>query len=177
MSEPNGLSRARRGFTLVELLVVITIIMLLVGLLVVLIRGMVDRSRNAKTTAIVKMLDQGCHEYHTDYGKFPPQDMPKSQSLHKYLGADRIVTAAYVEPGRPAPTIKKPPIIDFRIDMLEGPPASTDPNPPVNVIDAWGKVIEYANPGTYNKKAVDIWSLGKDDADPEDDMNNWVKDF
>lgn len=187
-SEPRGRARrgllsgaerqtsAKEGFTLVELLVVITIIMLLIGLLVVLIRGIVDKARNTKTAAIVKMLDQGCHSYHTDYGVFPPNDMSGSASLHKYLGKDRMIDAQFVESGV-APKIKKPPIIQFNMDILDGNPTTTEPNPPVKIIDAWGKPVRYANPGVKNRKAVDIWSDGKDDTDPADDINNWDKDY
>ncbi|HTF58022.1 MAG TPA: type II secretion system protein GspG [Planctomycetota bacterium] len=39
--------------------------------------------------------------------------------------------------------------------------------------DAWGRPIQYRNPGIHNPKGVDLWSLGPDPDDPSDDLGNW----
>ena len=56
-----------KGFTLVELLIVIAIIGLLMALLVVLIQGLMDRARYAKTQSMVKAMMVGCEMYKADF--------------------------------------------------------------------------------------------------------------
>ena len=82
----------KKGFTLVEILVVITIITLLVSLMVVLIANIIDRARYAKTAATIKLLDEACKSYHLDFGVYPPKDRGvNSASLHHHLGIERRI--------------------------------------------------------------------------------------
>ncbi len=175
--------RMRKGFTLVELLVVIVIIMILAALLVVLISGVVERARYAKTAAVIKMLDKGCQDYRIDFGMYPPNDKGDSRCFHYYLGRERLVKTQEVEAG---PELKKklPPLIEFGLDMLQTGAGPANPDRPCPIIDAWGNLVRYKNPGFYNKKGVDIWSPGRngaDELDPMsgnfDDVSNWVKDY
>ena len=174
------------GFTLIEMLVVIAIILTLMALLVVLIKGMIDKARWAKTASTIRMCDQACHTYRIDFGIWPKDDKGgDSKSLHYYLGRDRLIRA--FESNAPSvPIIRKPPLIEFNADTLDlVGNAVPDPNSPLDVIDAWGKHIRYRSSApTYNKQAVDIWSQGANgtlEGDPTnsafDDVTNWVKDF
>lgn len=176
----------RKGFTLVELLVVITIITLLVSLLVVLISNVIDKARYAKTIATVKLLDNGCRQYRIDFNVFPPNDRGGSASLHHHLGIQRKIATLRPDMG-PQMVSTKPPIIEFQRDMLqERPGAPPDPlNNPVQIVDAFDNPIRYQGyPGKFNKKGVDIWSPGKNGKDElvetvngYDDVTNWAKDF
>jgi len=175
----------RKGFTLVELLVVITIITLLVSLLVVLIANILDKARYAKTAAVVKLLDDACKTYHLDFGQYPPNDKQDSRSLHHHLGIPRKIVVQRSDVGGNLVT-KKPPIVEFQRDMLGDAKAGfPDPmNNPVPIVDAWDNPIRYKVPGKYNKKGVDIWSPGKDGKDqlddtlPDyDDVTNWSKEY
>jgi prepilin-type N-terminal cleavage/methylation domain-containing protein len=173
-----------RGFTLVEMLVVITIILILLAFLVVLIVGVVDRARYAKTTAIVTGLDKACHAYFQDYNVYPPNDKGDSRSLHYYLGRERYVKAQHTS-GGPELKTKKPPLIDFNADWLQLAKGTTpNADQPVPIVDAWDQLIKYKNPGTKNPRTIDIWSSGKNGTDeldplaPEfDDVTNWVKEY
>jgi prepilin-type N-terminal cleavage/methylation domain-containing protein len=173
-----------RGFTLVEMLVVIAIITILMAFLVVLIVGVVDRARYAKTTSTVTMLDKGCNTYFLDFNVYPPNDKGDSRSLHYYLGRERYVKAQHTS-GGPELKTRKPPIIDFNADVLQlAKGAAPNPDQPVPIVDAWEQLIKYRLPGTWNKKTVDIWSSGKDGVDQLDpthkdfdDVTNWVKEY
>jgi len=166
--------RVRRGFTLVEMLVVISIILLLCALVVVLIKGSIDRSKNAKSKSLIEMLDKACSDYRVDFGVFPPG--PGSQNLHLALGSPRTMVTAHNVSGPNISTLK-PPYIEFRRDMLPLTATSTSPTPPQVIVDAWERDVQYINPGLNNTKAVDIWSIGKDAADPLDDIANWIRDY
>lgn len=175
----------RKGFTLVEILVVITIITLLVSFLVVLIGSVIDKARYTKTAAIIKLLDDGCRTYHLDFGQYPPNDRQDSRSLHHHLGIPRKITTQKGDVGGGLVTTK-PPIIEFQRDMLGDTKAGV-PNPltnPVPIVDGFDNPIRYKVPGKYNKKSVDIWSPGKDGKDQleetvpgYDDVTNWSKEF
>jgi prepilin-type N-terminal cleavage/methylation domain-containing protein len=175
--------RQRKGFTLLELLVVIGIISLLLSLLVVLIKNMVTKARVTKTATLIKVLSEGCSRYRVETGGFPPQSpYSDSRCLHFYLGKElRIVTGRDLD-GKALGYKTLPPIVPFKADMLDLPSGqeTLDPvvRPPVPVIDAWGNPILYRPyPGQQNPSAVDIWSTGNDQTAPEDDITNWNKEF
>jgi len=175
----------RKGCTLVEILVVITIITLLVSLLVVLVGNIIERARYAKTAAVIKLLDEACKTYNLDFGQYPPNDLQDSRSLYRHLGSPRKLQTQKSDMGAALVTTK-PPIVEFKGDML-GDSKSGPPDPrtnPVPIVDGFDNPIRYKVPGKYNKKGVDIWSPGKDGKDqldsslPDyDDVTNWSKEF
>jgi prepilin-type N-terminal cleavage/methylation domain-containing protein len=174
----NAARPRRKGFTLIELLVVIVIIAILAALLIVLVKGMIDRSRNAATKALISTLDKGCQDYKTDFGLFPPNSpYSESQNLHFYLGSPRWVVTQHGSGGSPDIVTTMPPLIEFKRENLDPSASSSYPTPPVYVYDHWQKPMKYASPGTVNAKSVDIWSLGRDSADAADDISNYIRDF
>mgnify|MGYP005844097969 CR=1 FL=1 len=60
------------GFTLVELLAVITILILLAGGLVVSVGYFAKRAGQSRTRAILMMVEQGINSFHNDFGVYPP---------------------------------------------------------------------------------------------------------
>jgi general secretion pathway protein G len=169
----------RRGFTLVEMMIVIAVVLILASLMVGLIVVITDRAHYTKTEAVVKMLDDACKNYKQQYNTYPANDKGDSRCFHYYLGQERTIqldTDSGVK-------TKRPPILEFKADMLDLPEnTAPDARNPAPVIDAWGQKVQYKNPGQYNSKHVDIWSSGKngkDELDPTDknfdDVVNWMK--
>ena len=64
--------RYSRGFTLVEMLVVVLIMALLVGLLVRNWGGAEDQSKRAATLATIAKVNAALEEFFAEYGQYPP---------------------------------------------------------------------------------------------------------
>lgn len=70
--EPSPRRRIRRGFTLIEILVVVVIIGILAALLVPAISGAVNSARNAQVTAEITILEQSLASFNSKNGFYPP---------------------------------------------------------------------------------------------------------
>ena len=137
-------SRPRRsaGFTLVELVIVITIIAVLSGSGIYLIIGFIDDAKYQRVDSDIKALDLAIKSYErNNYFKPPTQE----QGL-----------AALVErpSGEPQPE-------RWRAYLYE---AMKDP---------WGADYQYRFPAQKSTKKYDLFSLGEDGVESEDDIGNW----
>lgn len=67
-----GASRGRRGFTIVELLISVGIIILLLSLLIVGLNRAVKAAQSANTATLLSSLKQSLIQFKEDVGYFPP---------------------------------------------------------------------------------------------------------
>ena len=134
----------RRGFTLLEIIVVLAIIGLLVGVLVVNLGGDLDRGQEDTTRIFVQQtMRLPLTKYRVDMGTYPSTAE----------GLQALIT---------------PPA--SRADRWRGPYTADGKIP----LDPWGEPYQYRYPGTRNKTDYDLFSKGLDrQPDTPDDIGNW----
>jgi prepilin-type N-terminal cleavage/methylation domain-containing protein len=147
-----------KGFSLVELLVVVAIIGILSVILVPNVQEQLRRAKIAKTKALISSLEVTLVTYKSDFGKFP-----KSYDLQNlYLSLVEQAKTPYVPDSDEYRLVKKGESIyqnpDKPNDLLEnllqqaGVPASAlRAQQEENIfIDAWGNPIYYISSADYN---------------------------
>jgi general secretion pathway protein G len=130
MLERSGSGRV--GFTLIEILVVITVIGLLAALVGPRILGRVSEAKSATAKAQLELLSVALDNYRLDNGSYPT--------------TEQGLVALQEKPTRdPAPLNWRGPYLKRTI------PA-----------DPWGKPYVYRSPGEHDPGGNDLSSLGKD---------------
>lgn len=62
---------ARKGFTLIELMIVITVIAILVTIAIVSFTRVQQQARDTKRKAEIRTISQALHAYNADHGQYP----------------------------------------------------------------------------------------------------------
>jgi len=180
LQKTNGL----RGFTLVELLVVVTIIVVLSGL-VIGVSGFVQRKAAVtKAKTQLKLMETKLDEYTQDAGGFPEKFDDKGLIVYTMLygdgiGPDGVAGSLDDTPpdGTPDegarvylseldPNINKQQMLSLR-------PGS---RVPLKLVDPWGNSWRFRSGDSHNPKNpdFDLWSMGPDAREhTEDDIRNW----
>jgi len=122
-----------RGFTLIEIMVVVVIIGILIGLVAPNILGRVDKARVTAAKADIATLEQALEMYRLDNHNYPSTDQ----------GLDALVNKPSGDPEprnwNPEGYLKK----------------KTVP------LDPWGRAYQYVSPGP-DGRPYDLYSLGAD---------------
>lgn len=138
----------QRGFTLIEIMVVVVIIGILIGLVAPQILGRVDESRVTAARADINTLEQALEMYRLDNFQYPSTDQ----------GLEALV----IKPsGNPEPKNWNP---EGYLKKGSLP------------IDPWGNPYQYFSPGD-DKRPYDLYSLGADGREGGEgydaDIGNW----
>ena len=178
----------RTGFTLMELLVVISIIMLLMGMLFAGIRMAKDSAARAKTQATISQLVAACENYRQANGRYPegvtrgPRlfeeadafgSGPYNQDFSTLNNKWEFINGALVDALNQAGESFKHPVVDAWKNPIHYRPARYYPYlpPPAKLIDS---------EDPPSRDSFQLWSIGKnkiDDAgEPStDDVTSWTK--
>ena len=124
--------RRRRGFTLIELIVVIIVLGLLAGLVAPQIFGRVSEAKSVTAMTQIELLSAALDSYRLDNGGYP--------TTEQGLAALRDKPTA-----GPVPANWRGPYLRKDIPL-----------------DPWGRAYMYAIPSTRNKTGFDLLSLGRD---------------
>lgn len=141
-----SIHRARRGFTLLEILIAVAIVGMLVGLAVTNTDKILGQSQDGVAKLFVnESLKTSLVRYRIDLGDYPSTDE----------GIKALITAP-----------------EGKADRWRGPyMEAKSGNLPV---DPWGEAYQYRYPGTRNTESYDLFSKGRDKAtDTPDDIGNW----
>ncbi|MFB3895031.1 MAG: type II secretion system major pseudopilin GspG [bacterium] len=136
----------QKGFTLIEIMVVVIIIGVLAALVVPQFTGRTERARIAAAkTQIDSLFSTALDMYEADNGTYP--------------STDQGLAALRVQPTTdPAPKNWKGPYLKKDVPL-----------------DPWGNAYVYTYPGTHNTAGYDLYSYGPDGQDgTDDDIANWT---
>jgi general secretion pathway protein G len=140
-------ARLARGFTLIEIMVVITILGVLAALIVPRVVGRTDDAKVAAAKQDIASLMQALKLYRLDNGRYPTTE----QGLQALIAK---------------PTIEPMPGNWKQGGYIE---RSSVPN------DPWGEPYKYLNPGIRGE--IDVFSLGRDKTNggegPDADIGSW----
>jgi general secretion pathway protein G len=135
--------RSSHGFTVLEMLLVLAILGLLVGLAVTNVEGVFGSAKVQTAEMFVK------------------------QSIKVPLTSYRMAMGDYPSTAEGLQALITPPA--NRSGRWNGPYLS-EPKVP---LDPWGRPYQYRYPGTHNKNGYDLFSLGPDGQESDDDVRNW----
>ena len=181
-------SSFRRGFSLVEMLAVITILMILAAIVIAGTGFVKGKQARATAEVQVKLLSGALDQYKLDTGSYPPGGtggQRDSKIVYRALYWDSD------DNGAGADVDKDQKIYLSELDPQNNKQGWTDgKRAEVILLDPWGNEYRYRsgkmNDGTANPNAVnpdfDLWSAGPDgkttDGDDtdvtKDDIRNWA---
>jgi prepilin-type N-terminal cleavage/methylation domain-containing protein len=162
----------KAAFTLIELMVVITIIVILAGLVVGGMEYANQRQASEKTKVQIALLSKGIEEYKLDMGAYPgtadntPIAGDVSEQLYQALFKDGY---DYTNPNTPPASWTKATKIylndlDPRNNKQGWVTTTTNAAPGANlkIIDPWGNNYRYRKGTNAQNPDFDLWSCGKD---------------
>lgn len=160
------------GFTIVELVVVMTIILILAGLITGAAQKAKERAMVAQTRAMISGLETALGMFQTDLGGYPTGTNAQLVINLTTLGGTYVIVPTTYTTTTVAGW--SGPYMNFKQGEVVGG----------TVRDAWARDFHYTNPGTAHAGGpdyttyIDIYSDGPnrtDNAGGGDDVSNWVR--
>ncbi|MFA5335662.1 MAG: type II secretion system protein GspG [Candidatus Omnitrophota bacterium] len=162
--------RGKKGFTIIELIVVMTIIMMLAGLVAGAASSARQRALVARTRSMIAAIETGLGMFQSDLGGYPNSG---NTNLYTCLMTNNSVPPGTYRVGAADVTVLPTsnwagPYMIFKDNDLTG--GNT-------IIDAWGTPLTYTSPDTsHTGSYIDITSNGPDKAaGGTDNITNWSR--
>lgn len=134
-----------KGFTMIEIMLVVIIIGILAAMVLPNFSGRGEQARiSAARADIDANLSSALDLFELDAGKYPTSEQGLIALVENPASGE--------EHKWKGPYLKKKSI----------------------PVDPWGRAYVYNSPGTHNTEEYDLYSLGKDGVESEDDITNWV---
>ncbi len=137
--------RIQRGFTLIEIMVVVTILAILIALVAPKMVGRSDQARRVATTAQIKNIEGALQLYKLDNGTYPSTEQ----------GLEALA--------------EEPSIGEIPNNWRKGGYLQKIPN------DAWGNPFVYVSPGTQSDYDLASYGADKEagGSDDDADIESW----
>ncbi len=149
------LRTGEKGFTLLELLAVMGIIIIIAASIFTIIPGIREKTQKKATKAFMERLEITIEQYYDDNRIYPSTGIA---ALKATLHPSNATSKRYIE---------------FDSDEVDGD----------NIVDEWGNPFVYSQPGTSTHNTAttyDLYSTGSDGVTSSsggdaDDINNWSR--
>ena len=183
--------RERAAFTILELLIVITIIIILAALIIGTVGYVQKKAARSRAEAEIAAMSAACESYKADNGTYPtdpskteqvdptasPVPTPATNYLYEELSGNTATTM------QPAPNKKT--YFNFKPQMLFGAKDANNNLTSVSYIrDPFGNPYGYstakaANPAnsTGFNPTFDIWSTAGTSSNTQSDQAQWIKNW
>ncbi len=143
MNRNRGFLGQKSGFTLIEMILVIGLIVLLAGVAIFRAGGIFGNQQVKMTELAVKeTFKPVLFSYRMDVGSYPSSEQGLRALVEKPAGDRGRWRGPYVESEE-------------------------------KLVDAWGNEFKYRFPSTVNPGGYELYSLGPDGVESEDDIRNW----
>ena len=90
--------RRKRGFTLVELIIVIAVIAILIGIALPRLRGMIDEGNTVKAAAELRALQAAVESYYIHNSKVYPADGSSTWQSALTAAKPKLIGTALIDP-------------------------------------------------------------------------------
>lgn len=173
------------GFTMVELLVTIALIVFLMSMLAVGAGRYLESASGARTEALISRVSLLIENYHSVTGDYPSDGLEGSDVITSdgtYLTGGAALTFALTQPlvlterqpnGELRTIGQEPAIGDFRTDELSAP--SDGDGQARQLLDAWGEPIHYDDVSNGDS-AFNSQDLGETHLDWDEDFQVHTED-
>ncbi|GAB4165103.1 MAG: hypothetical protein Kow00107_11080 [Planctomycetota bacterium] len=162
--------RKDKGFTLIEILVVIAIIGILVAIILPVLARVKDQAKVTRTSSLITTLTIACDLYYNDWGGVYPPAFDSSGSAQKNGGIELLYRALTTREGRSTR--------DYATDVSIEDIGDVDGDGQREFIDAWGNPLVYFDSPNYSKSceyqaANGVTFTAQPQRNPED--NRWYR--
>ncbi|MCX6876340.1 MAG: type II secretion system protein GspG [Verrucomicrobia bacterium] len=171
--------RIRHGFTLVEMLATITIIVILAGLVVAGTAFVKDRQKRATAEIQIRLLANACEEYKLDHGSYPGSDSSLNgdgRNMTNGLFKDLYWDSNRDGAGPQNDSEQK--IYISELDPKNNKQGWTEGRgEAARIVDPWGNEYRYRKGVNAQSPDFDLWSPGKDGrTNPENPKDKFNRD-
>jgi prepilin-type N-terminal cleavage/methylation domain-containing protein len=163
---------ARGAFTLIELIVVVTVIVILTGLVLSTVGYVQKKAARSRTETEIAAMSAGLESYKADNSVYPPYSgAGGAHALYQGLSGDGNDAIGGTTPSTGTPGSSGKSYMTLKPNMLSPNP----PNSTTRIIDPFDNDYNYLAPGTNNTSTFDLWSIAN--ANPPSDQSQWIKNW